>query len=422
MDPNSLALTGNEICGSPWTGTSQRGVAYDPGTNTYFVGGWNEGIVYHIDGTGAVLDSAQLNFGNCFPSPACISGLAYDSQSGHLLVMQNEGGQDPIVVVDALNDYAVLGTIAVSGFSDFGGAGMDFDCQGNLWLIDQNSQTVYNVESGEPASCSSDIPWLSEDPTAGTVPPAGQGVGQGDGSNPFPVAVTFDSAGLLPGLRQAQLLVATDTPYPVDPVGVDFTVRFQDVPLNEPKGTYPFENFIYGAAGANIMHGCAFFLFCPSAEVTRADMAGYIWRAVHGAFASPPAYLGIFGDVFFGDYNADYIQGVYDDGITAGCQASPLLYCPDQSIPRAQMAVFIEKGVRGPAYVPPPCTGYFTDLTCPPTVEDPYTDWVEVLFFDQITVGCNAQGQPPAFCPLQLIPNEQMATFIVKAFGLPVLP
>jgi hypothetical protein len=52
----------------------------------------------------------------------------------------------------------------------------------------------------------------------------------------------------------------------------------------------------------------------------------------------------------------------------------------------------------------------------------PLHRWAEILFFDQIAVGCNAQGQPPAFCPLQLIPNEQMAPFIVKAFGLPVLP
>ncbi|HEY2797241.1 MAG TPA: hypothetical protein VGK26_05075, partial [Thermoanaerobaculia bacterium] len=123
---------------------------------------------------------------------------------------------------------------------------------------------------------------------------------------------------------------------------------------------------------------------------------------------------------FFGDYNADYIQGVYDDGITAGCQADPLLYCPTQSIPRGQMAVFIEKGVRGSDYVPPACTGYFGDVSCPPTPSDPYGDWVELLFNDGITTGC--QLSPPLFCPLTPIPNEQMAVFIVKAFGFPVLP
>ena len=168
------------------------------------------------------------------------------------------------------------------------------------------------------------------------------------------------------------------------------------------------------------MHGCGFYTFCPNAAVTRADMAGYIWRALHGAFASPPAYTGIFLDVFFGDYNCDYIQGVWDDGITAGCNASPLLYCPNFFINRGQMAVFIEKDLRGPDFVPPPCTGIFGDVPCPATPQDPFADWIEQLFNDGITSGC--QTSPPLFCPNIPIPNEQMAVFIVKAFELPVLP
>jgi hypothetical protein len=45
---------------------------------------------------------------------------------------------------------------------------------------------------------------------------------------------------------------------------------------------------------------------------------------------------------------------------------------------------------------------------------------VELLFNDGITVGCSVT--PPLFCPLDPIPNEQMAVFIVKAFDLAVLP
>jgi hypothetical protein len=408
MDPVNLVVTGNEICGSPWTNISQRGVAYDPAVDGYFVGGWNEGVVYHIDSTGAVLDSQFVALS--------IAGLAYDATSSHLLVMVNDFAGTDVYVLDAANGYAVVGSFQVTDggspvFGDFEQAGMDFDCGGNLWMINQATQVVYLASSGEPGgSCSQDVPWVSENPTEGLVPAGGS----------VPVDVTFDSAGLFPGLRQAHLSFTTDTPYPMAGVNLNFTVRFLDVALDEPPGTNTFENFIYAAAGANIMHGCSFFNFCPSALVTRADMAGYIWRSVHGPFTPPPVYTGIFADVFFGDYNADYIQGVYDDGITAGCQADPLLYCPTQSIPRGQMAVFIEKGVRGPAYVPPPCTGFFGDVSCPTTPEDPYGDWIEVLFLDGITSGC--QLSPPLFCPLQPIPNEQMAVFIVKAFGFPVLP
>ena len=152
-------------------------------------------------------------------------------------------------------------------------------------------------------------------------------------------------------------------------------------------------------------------------------MAGYIERSVHGALTPPPVYTGIFSDVFFSDYNADYIQGLYDDGVTAGCQGAgePLKFCPTLPIPREQMAVFIEKGVRGAAFVPPACTppGVFGDVPCPGR---PYTNWVELLYADGITAGCNAPGDAPAFCGGESIPNDQMAVFLVRAFDFPVLP
>jgi hypothetical protein len=78
MDP-STGYTGNTICG-PWT-TSQRGVAYDPDTDTWYVGGWSEGIVYHIDSGGTLLDSAYVGLN--------ISGLAYNPETKHLFVLVN---------------------------------------------------------------------------------------------------------------------------------------------------------------------------------------------------------------------------------------------------------------------------------------------------------------------------------------------
>ena len=135
-----------------------------------------------------------------------------------------------------------------------------------------------------------DIPWLSENPTSGTVPAGGS----------FPVVVTFDATGLLPGLRQAQLIVQTDTPSAVPAIPVDLTVRFLDVPDSNQ-----FEAFIYGAAGAGIMMGgppncpAGILNFCPDGVVTRADMAGYIWRAVMGFEDPPPVYENIFADVTF---------------------------------------------------------------------------------------------------------------------------
>jgi len=49
----------------------------------------------------------------------------------------------------------------------------------------------------------------------------------------------------------------------------------------------------------------------------------------------------------------------------------------------------------------------------------PFGDWIELLFHDGITAGCNAAGDPPAFCPTRSIGNDQMAVFLVKAFQIP---
>ena len=51
LDPIFRVATGNKICGAPWTAFSQRGLAYDVATDTYYVGGTNEGVIYHVDAT-----------------------------------------------------------------------------------------------------------------------------------------------------------------------------------------------------------------------------------------------------------------------------------------------------------------------------------------------------------------------------------
>jgi len=62
----------------------------------------------------------------------------------------------------------------------------------------------------------------------------------------------------------------------------------------------------------------------------------------------PPACAGLFSDVACpGGFAVNWIENFYNDGITAGCGTNPLKYCPDATVTRAQMAVFVEKAVRG---------------------------------------------------------------------------
>ena len=70
----------------------------------------------------------------------------------------------------------------------------------------------------------------------------------------------------------------------------------------------------------------------------------------------------IFGDVPNTYWSHGYIERLYTAGITGGCTAIPLNYCPANPVTRAQMAIFLLRGMHGSAYAPPAATGTkFTD-------------------------------------------------------------
>jgi hypothetical protein len=397
LDPATNTVTGKKICGSPWTDTAERGLAYDEETDTYYIGGPNDATLYHIDSSGNVLDTGYVGIGT--------TGLAYNPTTHHLFVTAFASAPFDVWVVDTAHNYAFIGGIVVTegGVPVAQGevTALEADCQGHLWLMTVFSQKVYEIDSGEGTFCVNDIPWLTETPTSGTV-------AAGDAT---PVSFHFDASVLQPGLHQGQILFRQDTPYAVAPLPVNLTVLFNDVPLDAFAA-----NYIYAAAGAGVMPGglptCAAGGFCPNGIVTRADMAGYIYRAVHGATAAPPVYAFSYHDVAFNDYNAFYIQGITNDGITAGCGSGD--FCPTSVMTRAQMAVLLWKGQHG-SDAPPACTGVFADVPCPDGFA---ADYIEGIYAEGVTAGCG-NGD---FCPAAPITNAQMAVFLVKTFGIPYLP
>jgi hypothetical protein len=109
-----------------------------------------------------------------------------------------------------------------------------------------------------------------------------------------------------------------------------------------------------------------------------------------------------------------WIENLYHNGITGGCGAG--IYCPSSSVTRGQAAVFLLRSKHGADYVPPPCTGIFTDLACP---AGQFVDWVEELFIEGITVGCG----PSIYCPTDPVTRGQMAALLLKAkYGAGYLP
>ncbi len=180
---------------------------------------------------------------------------------------------------------------------------------------------------------------------------------------------------------------------------------FADVP--DANGFYPFIETIFhnGVTG-----GCGGSNYCPGNGALRKQMAVFLLKARYGAAYLPPPAAGIFSDVPQADSFAPWIEDLYNRGITGGCSVSPLSYCPNNTVLRQQMAVFLLKTLEGPAYVPPACASVFGDVPCPST----FADWIEELADRGITTGCGGGN----FCPTNPNTRGQMAVFLTKTFGL----
>jgi RHS repeat-associated protein len=167
--------------------------------------------------------------------------------------------------------------------------------------------------------------------------------------------------------------------------------------------------YLYDGAGERVVKFPARF------PVLRREMARYIAEAnVLAKGWTLPACSGAFADVACSDPDAKQIQLVYNKGVSAGCSAHPLLYCPDSTLTRAQMAVFLVKGYKPDGFTPPACKGTFTDVTC----SGPYAafaPWIEQLYRDGVTAGCSAS--PLQFCPGNTVGEWEVLVWLAKAPG-----
>jgi hypothetical protein len=209
MDPASKVATGNKIC--PEFGTSQRGLAFDPLTNTYYAGSWNDGIVNHFAPDGTMLASVDVGLD--------IAGLAFNPGSGHLFVMVNAFGQPDIYVLDTHTpNYDIIGAFYIKDGAtkvlQGGQAGLEIDCNGDLWAVNQTTQKVYVAASGETGVCNWQASWLTTAPSIGNVAAYGAS----------PVSVNVNSTGLAAGTYTAYLRVVSNTPYGDEILPVTMTV------------------------------------------------------------------------------------------------------------------------------------------------------------------------------------------------------
>jgi hypothetical protein len=197
-----------------------------------------------------------------------------------------------------------------------------------------------------------------------------------------------------------------------------FTARrqtFADVPINHSLWQY-----IEAFYSSGITTGCGVspLIYCPEQPVTRAAMAVFLLRAKYGSSYTPPAATHTFADlpVAGKEWQEAWVDQFYLEGITTGCGVSPLIYCPENPVTRAAMAVFILRALYGSSYTPPAASHFFADL--PVAGKEWMEPWVDELYREGITTGCGTS--PLIYCPETAVKRQAMAAFIVRAFNLPL--
>ena len=134
-------------------------------------------------------------------------------------------------------------------------------------------------------------------------------------------------------------------------------VYFRDVALDH----WAF-SWVERLADAGLTAGCGAEAFCPQDQVTRDQIAVLLLRGRHGAsFIPPPATGTAFEDVPSDWWAAGWIEQLAAEGITGGCEGDN--YCPSALVTRAQLAILLLRGKHGAAYAPPAATGsMFSDV------------------------------------------------------------
>jgi glucose/arabinose dehydrogenase len=111
-----------------------------------------------------------------------------------------------------------------------------------------------------------------------------------------------------------------------------------------------------------------------------------------------------FADVTPAYFAWPFVESIYGNGITSGCGGDN--YCPETSITRAEMSVFLLKAEHGAAYTPPACTTpMFSDVPC----SSQYAAWINQLAREGVTSGCGGGN----YCPGSAVTRDQMAVFLL---------
>jgi hypothetical protein len=114
----------------------------------------------------------------------------------------------------------------------------------------------------------------------------------------------------------------------------------------------------------------------------------------------------VFQDVPPTAYYFDAVNILYNKGITAGCSTNPLDYCPNDTLTRAEMAIFMVRSIFGNDNFTYTLTPYYNDV---PSNSFGF-QWIQKLTDLGITAGCGNND----YCPNDTVTRDDMAIFLVR--------
>ncbi len=182
--------------------------------------------------------------------------------------------------------------------------------------------------------------------------------------------------------------------------------------------------------------GCGGDLYCPAQPVTRWQIAVFLARSMLGGAEVPvsgtvpgrgdydctPGGVSVFDDVAPGDGGCRFVHFIAAEGISAGC--GPTTFCPQSVANRWQMAVLLARAMGGGAPIPTtgtvPGRGVYdcrvggTSVFADVAPEDSGCPYIHYIAAAGVTAGCGGAD----YCPGDDVARDQMAVFLVKAFGL----
>lgn len=180
----------------------------------------------------------------------------------------------------------------------------------------------------------------------------------------------------------------------------DASESFSDV----PDGVW-YEQAVSWMARHGITRGCTDTTFCPEHPHTRQQFVTFLWRAA----SQPEApYLGseAFSDVGEGAYSDRAIGWAAANGVTVGCTPGGFgdpgwMFCPDEAVTRAQVAVLLYRYVQADHAA----DGQTNDDVA---VDHFAVDAVGWLTHFDVVPGC----APGLFCPDRDATRAEAAAFI----------